>query len=131
MLVDYPGDSRYYPRVVAAEVVGGDERRVRVRYQVGIGPFAFAFHMEVSRSPASPDRLASRRRSQPRPFRENSGYWQVDEAAAASLVTYAIAVRTMLPAIITRAPRRKPHRDGRGDAQAVEAGPGTRSERVR
>jgi hypothetical protein len=36
-------------------------------------------------------------------FRENSGYWQVDpmEAADASLVTYAIAVRTMLPAVVT------------------------------
>jgi hypothetical protein len=36
-------------------------------------------------------------------FRENSGYWQVDAANAerGSLVTYAIAVRTMLPAFVT------------------------------
>jgi hypothetical protein len=36
-------------------------------------------------------------------FRENSGYWQVDvtDDGAASLVTYAIAVRVMLPASVT------------------------------
>ena len=37
------------------------------------------------------------------PFRENSGYWQINSTddGAASLVTYAIAVRTMLPASVT------------------------------
>jgi hypothetical protein len=34
-------------------------------------------------------------------FRENSGYWQVDEADRSTLVTYAIAVRTLLPAFVT------------------------------
>jgi ABC-type transport system involved in cytochrome c biogenesis permease subunit len=34
-------------------------------------------------------------------FRENSGYWQVDPSERMSLVTYAIAVRTMLPAFVT------------------------------
>jgi len=104
VLVDYPGHSRYYPRVVAAEVVGRDARRVLVRYQVGLGPFSFAFHMDKF-----PD--ARRRRidwhlaegHSHGLFRENSGYWQVDAAAeCASLVTYAIAVRTLLPAFITR-----------------------------
>lgn len=103
VLVDYPGHARYYPRVVAAEVVQRDARRVLVRYEVGIGPFSFDFHMEKF-----PD--ARRRRIDWHLaeghghglFRENSGYWQIDEAEAASLVTYAIAVRTLLPAFVTR-----------------------------
>jgi len=103
VLVDYPGHNRYYPRVVAAEVVQRDARRVLVRYEVGIGPFSFGFHMDKF-----PD--ARRRRIDWHLaeghghglFRENSGYWQVDEADAVSLVTYAIAVRTLLPGFITR-----------------------------
>jgi ribosome-associated toxin RatA of RatAB toxin-antitoxin module len=103
VLVDYPGHSRYYPRVTAAEVVERDAKRVVVRYQVGIGPFAFAFHMDKFPDP-------QRRRIDWQLaegyghglFRENSGYWQVDEADAASLVTYAIAVRTLLPGFVTR-----------------------------
>jgi ribosome-associated toxin RatA of RatAB toxin-antitoxin module len=102
VLIDYPGHTRYYPRVVAAEVVERDARRVVVRYQVGLGPFSFGFHMDKF-----PD--ARRRRIDWRLaeghshglFRENSGYWQVDEAGTASLVTYAIAVRTVLPAFVT------------------------------
>src|SRR6266404_3824598 len=46
VLVDYPGHVRYYPKVVAAEVVERDERRVIVRYRVGLGPFSFDFHMD-------------------------------------------------------------------------------------
>ena len=34
-------------------------------------------------------------------FRENIGYWQLDEAASGTLVTYALAVRTILPAFVT------------------------------
>jgi ribosome-associated toxin RatA of RatAB toxin-antitoxin module len=103
VLVDYPGHVRYYPRVVAAEVVARDERRVVVRYEVGIGPFSFSFHMDKFPDP-------QRRRIEWHLadglghglFRENSGYWQVDEAERNSLVTYAIAVRTRLPAFVTR-----------------------------
>jgi ribosome-associated toxin RatA of RatAB toxin-antitoxin module len=103
VLVDYGGHARYYPRVVAAEVVDKDERRVLVRYQVGIGPFSFGFHMHKYPDPG-------RRRidwhlaegHSTGLFRENSGYWQVDAAGGASLVTYAIAVRTVLPAFATR-----------------------------
>lgn len=103
VLVDYPGHPRYYPRVVAAEVVDRDARRVRVRYQVGVGPFSFDFHMDKF-----PD--VGRRRidwhlaegQSHGLFRENSGYWQVDAADASSLVTYAIAVRTLLPGFVTR-----------------------------
>ena len=37
---------------------------------------------------------------------ENSGYWQVDRRDRASLVTYALAVRAVLPAFLTRAAER-------------------------
>jgi ribosome-associated toxin RatA of RatAB toxin-antitoxin module len=107
VLVDYPGHSRYYPRVVATEVVEQDERHVVVRYHVGLGPFSFAFHMDKF-----PD--ARRRRidwhladgHSHGLFRENSGYWQVDPSDNVSLVTYAIAVRTMLPGFVTRGAER-------------------------
>lgn len=103
VLVDYPGHPRYYPRVVAAEVVARSEHRVLVHYRVGLGPFSFGFHMDKF-----PD--AQRRRidwhladgHSHGLFRENSGYWHVEAADADSLVTYALAVRTMLPGFITR-----------------------------
>jgi ribosome-associated toxin RatA of RatAB toxin-antitoxin module len=102
ILVDYPGHARYYPRVVAAELVQSDERRAVVRYEVAIGPFAFSFHMDKFPDP-------KRRRIEWHLaeghghglFRENSGYWAVDEVDRASLVTYAIAVRTVLPGFVT------------------------------
>jgi hypothetical protein len=40
-------------------------------------------------------------------FRENSGSWQVDAADADSLVTYALAVRTLLPGFVTRSAERE------------------------
>ncbi|HEX9820343.1 MAG TPA: SRPBCC family protein [Methylomirabilota bacterium] len=103
VLVDYGGHARYYPKVVATEVVEQGERRALVRYQVGIGPFSFGFHMHKYPDPV-------RRRidwhlaegHSTGLFRENSGYWQVDAAGDASLVTYAIAVRTILPGFVTR-----------------------------
>jgi ribosome-associated toxin RatA of RatAB toxin-antitoxin module len=102
VLTDYRGHPRYYPRVVTAEVVEAHEQRVLVRYTVGIGPLSFDFHMNKY-----PD--VARRRIQwqladghsNKLFRENSGYWQVDGAADAALVTYAIAVRTVLPSFMT------------------------------
>ena len=39
-------------------------------------------------------------------LRENSGYWLVERRDGASLVTYALAVRTLLPAFLTRAAER-------------------------
>jgi ribosome-associated toxin RatA of RatAB toxin-antitoxin module len=107
VLVDYKGHSRYYPRVVNAEVIDTNEKRVLVRYDVGIGPFAFGFHMDKYPDP-------KRRRIEWHlaeghshgMFRENSGYWQVDEIPSASLVTYAIAVRTVLPSFVTGAAER-------------------------
>ena len=107
VLTDYPGHPRYYPRVVAAEAVERDARRVVVRYQVGIGPFSFEFHMD--KFPDERRRRIDWRLAEGRShafFRENSGYWQVDPAEADSLVTYAIAVRTSLPAFVTRSSER-------------------------
>jgi hypothetical protein len=34
-------------------------------------------------------------------FKENAGYWQLDPAEGGSQVTYAIAVRTILPGFVT------------------------------
>jgi ribosome-associated toxin RatA of RatAB toxin-antitoxin module len=102
VLVDYPGHSRYYPRVVAAEVVKTDARRVVVRYRVVMGPFSFNFYMD--KFPDPPRRRIEWHLADGLGhgmFRENSGYWQVDESGRASLVTYAIAVRTLLPDFVT------------------------------
>ena len=107
VLTDYPGHPRYYPRVVAAEVAERDARRVVVRYQVGIGPLSFEFHMD--KFPDERRRRIDWHLAEGRShafFRENSGYWQVDPAEAGSLVTYAIAVRTTLPAFLTRTSER-------------------------
>ena len=103
VITDYPGHPRYYPRVVATEVVERDARRVVVRYQAGIGPFSFTFHMD--KFPDERRRRIDWHLAEGRShafFRENSGYWQVDPAESDSLVTYAIAVRTTLPAFLTQ-----------------------------
>ena len=107
VLTDYPGHPRYYPRVTATEVVERDARRVVVRYQVGVGPFSSSFHMD--KFPDERRRRIDWHLAEGRShgfFRENSGYWQVDPAEADSLVTYAIAVRTSLPAVLTRSSER-------------------------
>jgi ribosome-associated toxin RatA of RatAB toxin-antitoxin module len=109
VLVDYRGHPRYYPRVVSAELVEADAQHALVRYEVGVGPFSFGFHMLKY-----PD--AVRRRIEwhldakhaNNFFRENSGYWQVDPAeGGGSLVTYAIAVRTIVPGFFTRGAERE------------------------
>jgi hypothetical protein len=109
VLVDYRGHPRYYPRVISAEPVEIDARHALVRYEVGIGPFSFGFHMmkypdparrriEWHLDPAHPNNF----------FRENTGYWQVDPVEdGGSLVTYAIAVQTILPGFITRGAERR------------------------
>jgi hypothetical protein len=102
VLVDYRGHPRYYPRVVSAEPVEFDAQYALVRYEVGVGPFSFGFYMIKYPDPV-------RRRIDWRLdtshannfFRENTGYWQVDPAEGGSLVTYAIAVRTILPGFAT------------------------------
>ena len=102
ILVDYPGHVRYYPRVTGVEVLEADERHALVRYEVGIGPFSFGFHMNKFPDPIR--RRIDWALAEGRPnrlFRENTGYWQLDEAAGGTLVTYAIAVRTILPGFFT------------------------------
>ena len=129
VLVDYPGHSRYYPRVVAAEVVERDARRVLVRYEVGLGLFSFAFHMD--KFPDERHRRIDWHLAEGYGhglFRENSGYWQVEAADAASLVTYAIAVRTMLPTFVTRGSERASLTDTIvAMRKLVEGGAGARS----
>lgn len=108
VLVDYRGHPRYYPRVVSAELVEADAQHALVRYEVGVGPFSFGFHMMKYPDPV-------RRRIEwhldanhaNNFFRENTGYWQVDPAEGGSVVTYAIAVRTILPGFVTRGAERQ------------------------
>jgi ribosome-associated toxin RatA of RatAB toxin-antitoxin module len=108
VLVDYRGHPRYYPRVVSAELVEADAQHALVRYEVGVGPFSFGFHMMKYPDPI-------RRRIEwhldanhaNNFFRENTGYWQVDPAEGGSVVTYAIAVRTILPGFVTRGAERQ------------------------
>jgi hypothetical protein len=102
VLVDYRGHPRYYPRVVSAELVEADAQHALVRYEVGVGPFTFGFYMIKYPDPVR--RRIDWRLDTSHPnnfFRENTGYWQVDPAAGGSLVTYAIAVRTILPGFAT------------------------------
>jgi ribosome-associated toxin RatA of RatAB toxin-antitoxin module len=104
VILDYPGHPRYYPRVTTAEVVEQDARHVVVRYEVTVRPFWFEFFME--KYPDLRRRRVEWQLAPGRPhglFRENSGYWQVTEGdtPATSIVTYAIAVRTLLPAFLT------------------------------
>lgn len=108
VLVDYRGHPRYYPRVVSAELVEADAQHALVRYVVAVGPFSFGFHMIKYPDPV-------RRRIEwhldakhaNNFFRENTGYWQVDPAEGGSLVTYAIAVRTILPGFVTLGAERR------------------------
>ena len=104
VIVDYREHPRYYPRVSATDVVESDERRVVVRYRVTVGPFWSIFFMEKFPDPRQ--RRVHWHLAPGRPhglFKENSGYWQVDrsDVEGASLVTYAIAVRTKLPEFVT------------------------------
>src|SRR5215470_5882218 len=95
---------RFYPHVAAADVVEMDERRAIVHYRVTVGPLSFGFYMEKYPDPRRRRVEWHLAEGRPHgPFRENSGYWQINSTddGAASLVTYAIAVRTMLPASVT------------------------------
>jgi ribosome-associated toxin RatA of RatAB toxin-antitoxin module len=102
VLIDYRGHPRYYPRVLNAEVVEADTHHALVRYEVGVGLLTFGFHMMKYPDPA-------RRRIEwhldpshaNNFFKENTGYWQLDPAQSGSQVTYALAVRTILPGFVT------------------------------
>jgi ribosome-associated toxin RatA of RatAB toxin-antitoxin module len=102
VITDYPGNVRYYPRVVAVDVVENTGRQVVVRYEVAAGPFSFNVYLDKFPDPQR--RRIEWNLAEGRDhgmFRENSGYWQVDPRERTSLVTYAIAVRTVLPAFVT------------------------------
>lgn len=107
LLVDYRAHRGLYPHVVDAEVVETDSRHAIVRYVVGVGPFSFGFH--VSNYADSSRRRIEWRLAADRPhtlFRESWGYWQIDPRGKASLLTYAMAARTVLPAFVTRTAER-------------------------
>jgi Polyketide cyclase / dehydrase and lipid transport len=108
VLVDYPRHSGLYPRVVKAEILESDTDRSLVRYIVGVGPFAFGFH--VNNYPDAARRRIVWRLEQDRPndlFTESSGYWQIDHDVDAVVLTYAMAARTVLPSFLTRGAERE------------------------
>ena len=107
ILIDYKGHPRYYPRLKSAEVLESSDGRALVRYTAAVGFLSFTFHMDKTQDPVrhriewhlAPGRSNSL-------FRENSGYWQVNPHDGASLVAYALAVRTVLPGFLTRSSER-------------------------
>ncbi len=107
VLVDYPHHSGIYPNVVDSRVISVDGDRSLVRYTVGVGPFSFGFHVDNYPDPVQRRlvwELAQRMRNDL--FRESWGYWQVDPHGEGSLLTYAMAARTVLPAFLTRGAER-------------------------
>ena len=105
VLTDYPRHPRYYPKVVDAAVLEVSGARVIVRYTVRIGIFTFRFHMRKVSDPLAGGSNGAWMRTGPRPVRENSGYWLVEAHPGGSLVTYAIAVRSYVPAFLTAGER--------------------------
>jgi Polyketide cyclase / dehydrase and lipid transport len=107
VLVDFPHHSGLYPRVTSAEVLESDPRHALVRYVVGVGPFAFGFHVDnyphVSRRRLE-WQLASGRSNQL--FRQSWGYWAIEPHGDGALLTYAMAAQTMLPSFLTRGAER-------------------------
>jgi hypothetical protein len=107
ILLDYPGHSGLYPRVVGATVLEAGGDHALVRYVVGVGPFSFAFHVDNSADRAHGRlawRLARDRRNDL--FRDSWGYWQIDPVPGGVMLTYAMAARTVLPAFLTRGAER-------------------------
>jgi hypothetical protein len=107
LLVDYAQHAGLYPRVVGAQILETRADRTLVRYVVGVGPFSFGFHVHNFPEPAL-GRLAWRLAVE-RPndlFRDSWGYWEVQPRADGSIVTYAMAARTVLPAFLTRGAER-------------------------
>jgi hypothetical protein len=107
VLVDWRNHPMIYPRVVHAEVTQADARRVRMRYVLAVGILSFDLH--VDKYPDAGRGRVEWRLAEDRPsrlFRESSGYWQVDAAPGGSVVTYAVATRTGVPAFFTRGAQR-------------------------
>jgi len=107
VLVDYPHHTGLYPRVVDTQVLEHDANRSLVRYVVAVGPFSFEFH--VNNYPEQVHERLSWRLAQDRPndlFHESWGYWQIGRTPHGTIVTYAMAARTVLPAFMTRGAER-------------------------
>ena len=107
VLTDYPGHPRYYPRVTAAEVLEQKGSEVLVRYTIQIGFMTFDFHMrkvaDVARRRIDWHLAEDRSNGL---LRENSGYWLVEPRPDGSLVTYAVATRTLVPGFLTAGSQR-------------------------
>ncbi len=107
VLTDYPGHPRYYPRVTAAEVLESNGPEVLVRYTIQIGFFTFDFHMrkhaDVARRRIDWHLAEDRANGL---LRENSGYWLVEPHPQGSVVTYAVATRTLIPGFLTASSQR-------------------------
>ena len=108
IVADWPGHTRLYPRITAAEVVSSDVSRVRVHYTVGIGPFSFqAF---IDKFPDPEHRRSTWHLAEDESntlFSESIGYWQIDAAGAGSQVTHGVGTRTIVPAFLTRGSQRQ------------------------
>ena len=107
VLTDYARHRGLYPRVVDARVLEADGEHALVRYVLGIGPFSFGFHVDNYADEAR--RRLEWRLAHEWPndlFRENWGYWQLDQRPSGVVVTYAMAARTVLPAFLTRGAER-------------------------
>lgn len=108
VLVDYPRHAGLYPRVVGAEVLESEPARALVRYVVAVGPFSFGFH--VNNYPDARHGRLAWHLAQERAndlFRENWGYWRIEPRPDGTMLTYAIASRTVLPAFLTRGAERE------------------------
>jgi uncharacterized membrane protein len=107
VLTDYPGHPRYYPRVTAAEVLETKGPEVLVRYTIQIGFLTFDFHLrkvaDVARRRIDWHLAEDRSNGL---LRENSGYWLVEPRPEGSLVTYAVATRTLMPGFLTASSQR-------------------------
>ena len=107
VLIDWQRHSGLFPRVVGAEVLEADGPHTLVRYTVGVGPFSFGFHVDnyaYSDQRRLTWRLATDRQNAL--FRDSWGYWQLERAPRGTLLTYAMAARTMLPRFLTRGAER-------------------------
>lgn len=113
VLVDYPAHTGLYPRVVASRVLERAAGHALVRYEIGVGPFSFRFH--VDNYPDAAQRRLVWRLAHGRPnglFRDTWGYWHVEPHPQGAVLTYAMAARTVLPAFLVRGAER----DGLVDA---------------
>jgi hypothetical protein len=108
VLIDYPRHSGLYPKVVDSIVLESEGRRALVRYVIAVGPFSFGFHVNNYADEARRRLVWELAHSRPNDlFEESWGYWQVDPSPRGTVVTYAMAARTVLPGFLTRGAERE------------------------